>query len=219
MILIAFNTCLKLTFLKLWQVGIVTLALTLFVGCSWHYAIEQSRTQIADWISNPTLMLDTSVLLMLEVAWQMSYCLLAAHLLYSGRLKRRTLWLYRMLRWMPGVLILPVLFSCLVTLIFALPGVSFAAVAWSLAAAVFVLLPALMFGIRYLLPERELRLEILFLCNALAGIIGVVATVNGRTAVTAESDVDWLALVGVLGISLVGALAGALIYRRQKRRG
>jgi hypothetical protein len=76
-----------------------------------------------------------------------------------------------------------------------------------------------MFGIRYLLPERELRLEILFLCNALAGIIGVVATVNGRTAVTAESDVDWLALAGVLGISLVGALAGALIYRRQKRRG
>ena len=79
-------------------------------------------------------MLDTSVVITLEVILQISFCLLSVHLLSSGKLKASTVWGYRILRWFPGVLIFGVLFSFLVYLIFAFPGVSFPLVAWSAAA-------------------------------------------------------------------------------------
>lgn len=56
--------------------------------------------------------------------------------------------------------------------------------------------------------EKEVRLELLFLCNALVAILGVVATVNGTTAVSASGDVDWFASLALLLLMLLGGLAG-----------
>ena len=64
MILTAFNFLLKQTFWKAMAVGILSIACALFAGLTWPYAIEQSKTQIADWLGNPSLMLDTSVFLL-----------------------------------------------------------------------------------------------------------------------------------------------------------
>ena len=77
MILVSFNFLLKLTYCKLWTVGVIAVSACLFVGLMWPLAIEQSKTQIADWLSNPQLMLDTSVILSLEVVLQLAYCMLA----------------------------------------------------------------------------------------------------------------------------------------------
>ncbi len=218
MLLVFFNTWMKLTFLKPWQTVVIAFVLALVTGWSWPYAIEQSRTQIQDWLANPALMLDTSVVLTIEVIWQMCFCLLAAHLLYTGAVRRRTVWIYRLLRWMPGVLIFPVLFSGLVALIFALPGTAFATVAWGLAGSIFVLMPAATWGLRMLLPEKELRLELLFMCNALVAIIGVIATVNGRTAVAGTDATDWTAFGGCLALVIAGSLIGMAIRRRRIRK-
>jgi hypothetical protein len=38
----------------------------------------------------------------------------------------------------------------------------------------------LTWGVRWLVPEKELRLEVFFLSNALIAILGIIATVNGR---------------------------------------
>lgn len=214
MLLVLFNTWMKLTFLKPWQTVIIALVLATATGLSWPYAIEQSRTQIQDWLANPTLMLDTSVILTMEVIWQMCFCLLAAHLLYAGAVRPRTVWLYRLLRWMPGVLVFPVLFCGLVALIFALPGTGFATVAWGLAGSILVLMPVAAWGLRRLLPEKELRLELLFLCNALVAIIGVIATVNGRTAVAGTDATEWTAFGGCLALVMAGSLIGMVIRRR-----
>lgn len=50
-------------------------------------------------------------------------------------------------------------------------------------------------------------IELLFLCNALVAILGVVATVNGTTAVSASGDVDWFASLALLLLMLLGGLA------------
>lgn len=218
MLLVIFNTWMKLTFLKLWQTVVIVFVLALATGWSWPYAIEQSWTQIQDWLANPTLMLDTSVVLTIEVIWQMSFCLLAAHLLYAGTVRRRTVHIYRLLRWMPGVLIFPVLFSGLVALIFALPGTEFTVVAWGLSGSLFLLVPVATWGLRMLLPEKELRLELLFLCNALVAIIGVIATVNGRTAVAGTDTTDWSAFGGCAGLVIAGSLIGMAIRQRRIRK-
>lgn len=216
MILVCFNFMLKQTYRKLWLVAAISVVAALFVGLIWPYAIEQSKTQIADWLANPSLMLDTSVVLSIEVVLQMAFCMLAAHVLTTGPIRRRTLWAYRALRWFPGILIFPVLFSVLVWLIFSFPGVSFPLIAWSMAAGVLVLIPLGSFFLRWLLPEKELRLELLFLANALIAILGIIATVNGRTAVAGVSEVDWTALGGLLGLLLLGGGIGFLRRKMKK---
>lgn len=57
MLLTAFNFLLKQTFWKLIAVGIITAICAVFAGLMWPYAIEQSKTQIANWLSNQPLML------------------------------------------------------------------------------------------------------------------------------------------------------------------
>lgn len=183
MLLTAFNFLLKQTFWKSVAVGIIALVCALFAGLMWPYAIEQSKTQIADWLGNTALMLDTSVVLTIEVSLQMAYAMLAVHVANDYPVKRRTLLTYRLLRWFPGLLIFPVLFSGLVYLVFAFPGTSFTTVAWSYAALVLVAIPAGRWLLLYLLPEKDLRLELFFLTNALVAILGIVATVNGRTSI------------------------------------
>ena len=213
MILVCFNFMLKQTYRKLVSVVVIAVVCALFVGLTWPYAIEQSKTQIADWLANPSLMLDTSVVLSVEVVLQMAFCMLAAHVQTTGVIKKRTLWSYRMLRWFPGILIFPVLFSGLVALIFAFPGVDFSKIAWSMATGVLVIIPAGSWFIRWLLPEKEVRLELLFLCNALIAILGIIATVNGQTAVAGVGVVDWSALAGLLALVGLGLVAGMLIRR------
>ncbi len=211
MIVVCFNFVLKQTFCKWWVVGAMALVAALFVGSMWGFAIEQSKTQIEAWLSNPTLMRDTSVLLCIEVILQMCYCILAVYIASTGVIKRRTLMLYRFLRWFPGLLIFPVLFSCLVQLIFALPGYSFSLVAWSLSAVVLVAIPLLSYLVKVVIPEKELRLELLFLANFLVAVLGIISTVNGRTAVAGTTQIDLHSLSGIFAIVVIGGLIGYVV--------
>ena len=218
MILVCFNYILKQTYRKVYSIAFSAIVCALFVGLMWPYAIEQSKSQISDWLANSALMLDIAVLLTLEVAVQMAFCVLSAHIQTSGKVKPITIWVYRVLRWFPGVLIFPVLFSLLVSAIFALPGVSFSLIAWVLAAIVFIVIPLAAWGVKWLLPEKEIRLELLFLSNALIAILGVIATVNGQTAVAGISDVDWKALGGVVSLLICGLALGIIAYRIKLKR-
>ena len=218
MMLVCFNYIMKQTYWKKYAVVCSAIVCALFMGLMWPYAVEQSKSQIAGWLSDSALMLDVAVILTLEVAVQMAFCVLSAHIQTTVEVKPLTLWIYRILRWFPGVLIFPVLFSLLVSLIVALPGTSFQLVAWSAAAAVFVAIPIATFGVTRLLPEKEIRLEVLFLSNALIAILGVVATVNGRTAVAGISEVDLAALAGVCGLVVLGLIGGFIQHGIRLKR-
>jgi hypothetical protein len=110
------------------------------------------------------------------------------------------------------------MFGLLVYAIFALTGADFATIAWSMAAVVFVAAIALCYGMKYLLPETEVRLELSFMVNALIAILGIVATVNGRTAVAGVSSVDRQSLAGVLAMLIIGATAGYVVYNRKIKK-
>lgn len=213
MILVCFNYVLKQTFRKIYSVVFSAVVCAAFVVFMWPYAIEQSKTQIADWLADTTIMLDLAVVLTLEVAIQMAFCILAAHINTVGKVKPLIIYMYRILRWFPGVLVFVVLFSLLVSVIFVLPGMSFSRIAWVLAIIIFVMIPLGSWGLRWLLPEKEIRLELLFLANALIAILGVIATVNGQTAVAGISDVNWSALVGMIILLAFGFFAGLILYR------
>lgn len=217
-LLTAFNFLLKQTFWQWTAVGVAAVIAAAFVLLTWPYAIEQSKTQIADWLHRPELMLNTAVVLTVEVALQMAFCLLSVHVANVHPVKKRMMLAYRVLYWFAGVLVFPVLFFGLTQLIFALPGISFRTVAWGFAAFVLLAIPLGRWFIRWLLPETELRLELLFLTNALVAILGIVATVNGRTAVEGVASVNWAAFGGCVGIFIVGGLIGMLVREVRNRR-
>lgn len=218
MIVVCFNYLLKQTWRKPFYVAFSAVVCALLVGLAWPWAIEQSKNQIAGWLADSALMLDLAVLLTLEVALQMTFCIVAAHIHTAGRVKPSVVWIYRLLRWFPGLLVFPVLFSLLVAAIFALPGVSFPLVAWSLAAVVAVVIPLGRWALKHLLPEKEIRLELLFLANALIALLGIIATVNGRTAVAGVTSVDWPALGGVTSFVAAGLLLGVAGFRIKQKR-
>ncbi len=218
MVLICFNFILKQTLCKWYHTVAIIVVSALFVGTMWPFAIEQSKSQITQWLSNTSLMMDTSIVLTLEVIVQMSFCMLAADIKSSGVLSRRTIWVYRFLRWFPGILFFPVLFCGLVALIFSFPGKSFSLVAWCFAGGIAIITATGVVLLRWLLPQKELKLELLFLTNALLAILGIVATVNGRTTVEGVDAVEWGALAGLVAIVAVGALMGLLLRNLKMRK-
>lgn len=212
MVLVVMSFLLKTTFSGRIAVAVLALVCALFTALMWPYAIEQSRTQIEAWLARPELMRDTAVLLCLDVAISVGYCFLAVYLRTAGTVKRRVVLGYRLLRLYPGLTIFMVLFSLLVTAVFSFPGRDFATIAWILAAVLAVGLPLLVVGLKWLLPEKELRLELMFLLNLFIAMLAVVTTVNGTTAVDGSDEIEWLPLVAFAALTLLGALSGWLIW-------
>ena len=198
MLLIAFNFLLKQTFWKTVAVGIIATVAALFAGLMWPYAIEQSKTQIADWLGNTALMLDTSVLLTIEVSLQMAYAMLAVHV--ASALSGKTAY--------TAHLPLPEMVS----------GTAHLSGTIQRAGLSYLCLPRDTIHHRGMdvcrlradshsrrtlataLPpsgERSCGWNSSSSTNALVAILGIVATVNGRTSVAGVSEVNWGALAGV----------------------
>ena len=215
MVAVSLSTLLKLSLATL-RVRWSTFALcALFLGLSWPWAVEQSKTQIEAWLAN------TDVALLLAYCWRSAKVKAPHGTSRSIAPNRYALLLHQLwhhfLAIYPGLLIFPVLFSLEVTTIFALPGIDFSLVAWGLAIVVALSLIVVGYGLEYLLPERELRLELLFLLNVLIAILGVIATVNGRTAVASVGNVDLNSLLAVIALFLFFAFIGFVWSRRRSK--
>lgn len=218
MILVCFSFVLKQTFHGVKEIMIISVLVAFFVGMTWPFAIEHSKTQIAAWIADQKLMLDMAVLLSIDVALTMLFCVHHVDLKTSEHVSRRKWVFFIFLKYFPGLLVFPVLFSVLVMTIFLLPGVSFQVVAWVLAVVLLLLIPVFTYGLRWLLPERPIRLELLFLVEVLLGLMGIIGTVNGRTAVAGFNSFDALSLFGVIAIVIVGMAIGWGCYRIKMQR-
>lgn len=173
-------------------------------------AIEQSRTQIADWLANPTLMRDTSVLLTLDVALLLTYYWLSVK---QSTIAIRWPRLWTILRYYPMLTGFVVCFSVQVALIFALPGVDFWLTTIMCALGIFVAIVVLSYGARWLLPETELRSEIGFLAAVATALVGTIATVHGQTFTAPEFTPDWHALGFDVLLALLLSLIGWAYYR------
>ena len=219
MLLVFISTLLKMTFLKYWQMGGIALLCMVFTGLSWPWAIEQSRSQVEVWLGNHRLMLDTSVVLTIEVVCQLSYSILAARLLYKNeKIGRRTLIIYRLLRIFPGILIFPVLFATEVSAIYAFTGGGFAVIAWSVAVVIFILISGGSMIVKWLVPEKDLRLEIFFMVNVVIMLLGIVCTVNGTTTFNGADSIEWLALAASTGLLLLCASIGYITNKIKSQK-
>lgn len=212
MILVCFNFALKQTFNPWRTIMGVSVVVFGFVVCTWPLAIKQSQTRIAEWLASQSLMQDMAVILSLDVILQLLFCFFALQPTFHKSSKLRQKLLSGFLTHYPGFAIFPVVFALLVQIIFGLPGISFSLIAYSFAIGVAVAIPLAAYLLRLLLPEGELRLEVLFLSNLLMAMMGVLATVKVSTQQSPNDGVDWLATLFVL-LFLVAGVALGMLWR------
>ncbi len=205
MVFIIINCILKLSFRSLWQSILFGAICAVFIIWAKEYAIMQSKTQIADYLKNRTALQNTAVLVTAESAICFAFCFAALKNMFGKRVKRWLMPLY----WYPSLLIFPVLFYILTQTIFSLSGTDFDTIAYIISGITFVVIPIAAYGIRLLIPEDELRLEIHFLVSLFVCILGLLTTVNGDVTYAAVKEpVNFKALGLSLGLFVVTFVIG-----------
>lgn len=214
MFMVGLSYVLRLTFMPAWQAIVEALVLALVTVAFVDIAVSQSKTQISQWLETPDLMLDLAVILTLDLAWQIAFCISMTGKGVKIRDRiARTLTLY-----IPGLLIFPVSFYMLVQLIFSCPGMDFNTIGYTLGGAIAIVVPSLAMAAKYLLPEKGERLELIFYISCIIGLLGVISTVNGRTATTGTNEVNYSSLLAIFAIAVVGASCGYLIFLKKQTK-
>lgn len=159
-------------------------------------------------------MLDLAVILTLDVALQIAFCLF----MINNPIKVKDRIVKNLLLFIPGLLIFPVSFYMLVQIIFSNAGMEFNNLSYCLGIAIIVLIPLLVYGVKYLLPENSERLELIFYTNCIIGLLGIIATVNGRTATTGVNEVNVNSLLAIIGIAVIGSILGYLFFCKNQNK-
>lgn len=214
MFMVGLSFVLKLTFMRPWQMIAEVLILAIATVSTTDIAISQSKLQISEWLQTPDVMLDLAVLLTLDVALQIAFCLC----MINNPVKLKDRVLKDLLLYIPGLLIFPVSFYLLVQIIFSNAGMDFNNLSYCLGVAITVLIPLLVYGARYLLPEDSERLELIFYINCIVGFLGIIATVNGRTATTGVNEVNINSLLAIIGLAVIGSIFGLLLFRKNQNK-
>lgn len=205
MVFIIINCILKLSFRSLWQSILFGALCAVFIIWAKEYAIMQSKTQIADYLKNRAALQNAAVLVTAESAICFAFCFAALKNVFGKRIKRWLMPLY----WYPSLLIFPVLFYILTQTIFSLSGTDFDTIAYIISGITFVVIPIAAYGIRLLIPEDELRLEVHFLVSLFVCILGLLTTVNGDVTYAAVKEpVNFKALGLSLGLFVVTFVIG-----------
>lgn len=216
--LLAFvGACIRLSFCSKRESLILASLITAGSALSWQWAVEQSERAIAQWLANTELMRSLAVLLSVEVAMQMWLALLLLHKSIGQPNKRSILWMH-ILRLFPGLLFPVACFAAVVQAIFAFPGTSFAGISTTVGILGGISLICGRWMAVRAVPEVELRIELLFLINAVIALLGIIATVNGQTTVNGNTPVDLIAMMGVFGCLLIGTIFGWGWYKFQSNR-
>ena len=212
--MVGLSFVLKLTFMRPWQILAEVVVLALATISTTDIAINQSKIQISEWLQTPDLMLDLAVLLTLDVALQIAFCLC----MISDPIKLKGRIVKNILLFTPGLLIFPVSFYLLVQIIFSNAGMDFNYISYCLGVAITVMIPLLVYVAGYLLPEDSERLEVIFYINCIIALLGIIATVNGRTATTGVNEVNIYSLLAIIGITAIGSILGLLLFRKNQNK-
>lgn len=203
MLVICLVACVKLSHAPSWAGWVYALVTAGFIWLTADISSSQTRSGIGAYIEHRELREYIAILVTLESMLIVAFTFLS--LGREGWCKARRFspkhLLGQALVFYPSLLVFPVLLYAQTNLFFALPGVAFETISLSFALGMFLFFAFTPRFVRFLLPEREMRLEILFLCSLIVFILGLITTVDDRLIYHApEYPFPWRGLVLVLGV-------------------
>lgn len=207
---IILNTLLKLSFWKVWQILIMGILAGGFIYFVYPFAIEQSQLKMKEHLQNSEILGNIAVLVTLESAVCLSFCFTALQEYLNGR---KSKW-NSVLKCYPGLLIFPVLLFLLTQSFFTFTGFDFEILSMLFAVIVITIIIGLSFGVRYLIPEKDLRLEIHFLMSLFVAILGLIVTTSGKMVyVATEESLNFQRLGFTFGLFTILFFAGFFINK------
>ncbi len=189
MLLVCFVAVIKLSLANKWLN--LAFALLLFGFTLWikDFCSEETIAGISMYIEQKSLREYMAILLTLEGL---------IYMLYAFAPNKKVLAFY------PSLLIFPILYYTETNLFFTFAGIDFFLLALLSAFAVLSLFLALPFLIRLLIPEVEIRLELLFLSSILTTIIGLLTTVDDSLSYEApRAEIPLQSLLIALGLFIL----------------
>ena len=193
-IFIFFSTLLKLSFWRWWQIALWTGVLVAFLWGSYDFASEQSQTTLSQWLSSPKILSDMAVLITIESAIGLLFAFIALRDYYQNRRSKTQ----RILLAFPGLLLFPCLIYVLAQAFFFFSGADFAKTTLYVCLALFAFMLLGTKGITALLPEKDLRLEVLLMVNILIILLGLTATASAQIIYVPKSEpIDFVLLAKV----------------------
>lgn len=206
MLLVFWVSCLKLSHAPRWFVILYGVALGGFVYLSSDFASSQTRDSVASYIQQHSLREHITILVTIEAMLLVAFSFSELQSPEKSKMgaSRWHKWGRLLLRFFPPMLMLPTLLYLHTGLLFSWTGVDFTLLSLGLALATalsFAFAPGLL---RYLLPEQELRLELLCLSSFFIFLLGLITTVDTHLVYQApEYAFPLKGFLLALGVALV----------------
>ncbi|HAJ98411.1 MAG TPA: hypothetical protein DCM62_00140 [Bacteroidales bacterium] len=172
----------------------------------------QSKTQLEGFLTNPEVLSTLTILVILECVLVAAWCF--AKQSKSGKKPA----VAKILEWFPGVMAWPVLWYFLARAIFEFPGASFQNIALIVAAGVFIILATVPTLIRNILPENDLRKELLFMLSMLLIMLSAIAPVQGTPIFSTTQNPQLLSLLTFVTFASLLFGGGILLNKIKTRR-
>lgn len=191
------NTILKISFWKIKFQVLFTLLVALFILYTYPIAIEQSQTQLMQWLEDGKILSKIAILIIIEAFLYINFCFLSIKNAYFP-LKGK---IFLLLKMYSGLLVFPASFYVVTQSMFFFTGVDFLYIALGIALGVLVILPVFSYGMRRLLPEEEIRLEVLLLVSIMVTFLGFISTANGNIVyIPKKQSIDFQSISYIIGV-------------------
>ena len=201
-----------------WTARIVFGALlAAFVAWSERYAVQQSKTQLADYLANVTALQNMAVVVTVDSVFCFGYAFCHFQDMYVTDQQRGRWWL-TILKWYPSLLVFPVTFYAFTQTLFVAVGVDFSTTACFFAIACLVGLPLISEGCKWLVSERDGRVEMQLLSGCFVCVLGLISTESGKIVYKVqEATADWHMIALSAGVFAVLFALGIVIDRIKYR--
>ncbi|GIZ16424.1 hypothetical protein [Capnocytophaga catalasegens] len=191
------NTILKISFWKIKFQVLFALFVAIFILYTYPIATEQSQIELSQWLEDGKVLSKIAILTTIEAFLYINFCFLSLKNAYSS-LKGK---MFLFLKIYAGLLVFPASFYVVTQSMFLFTGVDFLYIALGIALVVLVILPILGYGMRLLLPEEEVRLEVLLLVSIILTFLGLISTANGNIVyVPKEKSIDFQSILYIIGV-------------------
>ncbi|MFA8299019.1 MAG: hypothetical protein ACEPOV_02535 [Hyphomicrobiales bacterium] len=198
------------------------LLLVAFVGAAfcyiaYPYAIIQNKVSLGNLFTDAVWINNLSIIYTIESLLAAFMSLSLTKEAFGTKMKR---WI-KVISYLPGLMIFGALFYFEIIFFFNFHSFEFStlAILFSVAVAIFLIVGSL--GVRYLIPEKDLRLEIRFILGLGGLMLSVILNSGMKGAGNVEFPFyyEWQALMVFLSIIIGGSILGFVYYHlRLKKR-
>lgn len=211
MVLICIVAGLKLSHASRWYSWVYALAVGIFIVLTGDWTSNQPKALMSSYIEHRVLRENIAILVTLESMLFILFTFLRLTTTHSSNVLRNKVRkvVLGILTFYPSLLVFPILLYTQSQIFITMAGYDFSVLSWCFASIMVLFFGLTPIGHKRLLPERELRLELLFLSSLFIFIFGLITTVDDKMTYSAPEYVfPWQGFIIAMALLVFCMLVG-----------